>query len=89
MSELSNIISRYVKLETDNLPYLRMPTAIIISHGNNGYTISLDGLEYPNIKVLRLEGASKTQYSVGDTVVVKVTNRRYDNMFILGKLSSV
>ena len=75
-SELEKGILRYVDNSIENAPYTQVYTGLIKSSGVDGYTISLNGVEYANVP-------SKGTFLANDTVRVVVPNNQYSNMFIL------
>ena len=75
-SELEKGILRYVDNSIENAPYTQVYTGLVKASGVDGYTISLNGVEYANIP-------SKGTFLTNDTVRVVIPNNQYSNMFIL------
>ena len=79
-SELEKGIYRYVDNSIENAPYTQIYTGLVKASGVDGYTISLNGVEYANVP-------SKGTFLTNDTVRVVVPNNQYSNMFILSDSS--
>ena len=75
-SELEKGIFNYVDKVVQDAPYTQIYTGVIKSFGVNGYTVLLNGVEYPNVP-------SKGSFLTNETVKVVIPNNQFSNMFIL------
>ena len=78
VDQLKDGIKTYIEKKTSEIPCDRTFTALVTGKdGNNTYTISLNSVEYHNIKTI-----GGTCY-INETVRVLVPQNNYNNMFII------